>query len=246
MNCRKVTVYSLESAVQKKLTMKKVYFNWSSGKDSAMALYRLMNEPDFQVDHLLVSMNGSYDRVTMHGLRRSVLIRQLQALQLPFDTLELPEQPTHDEYTILMLNKTNSLVAQGFTHAAFGDIFLEDLRNYRDEQLKKVGLTGLYPLWKENTMQLMERFFAMGFRAIIICVDERKLAASFCGKELTPELLSTFPKDVDPCGENGEYHTFCFAGPIFKQPIDFVIGELTRRTYSSGEEEMGFWFCDLE
>jgi uncharacterized protein (TIGR00290 family) len=222
------------------------YFNWSSGKDSALALYYLQMQGQTEIKYLLTSMNAHYDRVSMHGLRRSLLEAQLTAIGLPYTTVELPEQPDMNTYEKAMGSKVAELKLAGCTSAVFGDIFLEDLRQYRETQLAAAGIKALFPLWQRNTRTLLQEFIATGFKAIVICADATRLDASFCGRELDKNFLQDLPAGVDPCGENGEYHTFCYDGPIFTQPVPFVKGEKIYREYRAGEgQKTGFWFCDL-
>lgn len=228
--------------------MTKVYFNWSTGKDSALALYYLLQNEKYQVHQLLTSVNSAYDRVTMHGLRRSLMQAQIEALDIPFTTVELPETTDMETYARLMKESVEQVKAKGCTTAGFGDIFLEDLRAYREKQLEEVGIDCVFPLWKKDTTELMSEFLSLGFKAIVVCVNAQLLDESFVGRELNASFLSDLPKNVDPCGENGEFHTFCYDGPIFKLPIDFEIGEKTYREYpapSENEPNYGYWFCDL-
>lgn len=226
----------------------KTYFNWSSGKDSALALHYLLEQGHYEIDRLLTTVNAHYNRVSMHGLPRNVLEAQTASVGIPLDILEVPEKPSMEQYNELMRTTVTQLRSQGYTHTGFGDIFLEDLKQYREEMLNPYGLTTLFPLWKKDTTQLMEEFLGLGFRAVIICINNSKLDASFLGQELSQELLNKFPSDVDPCGENGEYHTFCFGGPIFKAPIPFTIGKKVFKAYdnpSDPENAIQFGFCDI-
>ncbi|WP_420386452.1 ATP-binding protein [Roseivirga sp.] len=225
-----------------------LFFNWSTGKDSALALHRLQNNPDFSVEHLLTSINSHHNRVSMHGLRRELFEQQMEALRIPWSTLELPEQPSMEIYEEQMTKVLNPLLESGFQNTAFGDIFLEDLRQYREDKLAPLGINAHFPLWKEDTKLLMEEFFKLGFKAIVICVNGSLLDESFVGCDITPEWLERLPDTVDPCGENGEFHTFCYDGPIFKSSISFSVGEKVYREYDSpggNGEKSGFWFCDL-
>lgn len=226
----------------------KTYFNWSSGKDSALALYHLQQQNQYQIDCLLTTVNSHYDRVSMHGLRKTVLEAQAEAVGIPLDILEVPESPSMEEYSALMGNKIDQLKSEGYTHTAFGDIFLEDLKVFREKMLSSVGIQTLFPIWKRDTQELLHEFFELGFRAVIVCINNSKLDASFLGKELSSELIGKFPKDVDPCGENGEFHTFCFDGPIFTNPVVFEIGEKVYKTYddpSDKTKNVKFGFCDV-
>lgn len=226
----------------------KTYFNWSTGKDSAMALHLLQQDKNYNVVKLLTSVNAHHNRVSMHGLRRELLNAQIAELGLPADTIELPEQPDMAEYERQMINAVSSLKNEGFTHSAFGDIFLEDLRKYREEQLAKYNFKAVFPIWKRDTRELMHYFIENGFQAITVCVNATLLNESFAGRLLDESFLNDLPANVDPCGENGEFHTFCFNGPVFKNPVRFNVGEKTYREYDSPKEEgqkTGFWFCDL-
>ncbi|MCR9173106.1 MAG: adenine nucleotide alpha hydrolase [bacterium] len=228
--------------------MTKTYFNWSTGKDSALALYHLLNDDNYQVDQLLTTVNSSYDRVTMHGLRRSLMQAQIDELKIPYTTVELPESIDMKTYGEIMKRSVQSLKDQGFSTAGFGDIFLEDLREYREKQLKALDISCIFPLWKHDTKELMEEFISLGFKAIVICINNQLLDESFVGRELDTSFLKDLPDNVDPCGENGEFHTFCYDGPIFQKPIAFEIGEKTYREYpapNKGEPNYGYWFCDL-
>mgnify|MGYP000041226550 CR=1 FL=1 len=226
--------------------MKKAYFNWSSGKDASLALFRLKQEGAIQIDRLVITVNAHHDRVSMHGLRRELLNQQAEAIGIPLDTIELPENPSMEEYGELMKKKVDELKAQGYADCAFGDIFLEDLREYREKQLE--GIHCHFPLWKEDTRELLQEFIELGFKAVIICASDKLLGESYVGQEIDQNFLDHLPENVDPCGENGEFHTFCYDGPIFSKPVTFSKGEKILRTYPDPEEkgkEVGFWFIDL-
>lgn len=236
----------------------KTYLNWSTGKDAALALYYLLQDTDYEVSHLLTSVNAHHNRVSMHGLRRDLLQQQTIAIGLPYSTIELPEQPDMNAYETAMNESTVQLKTGGFTHAAFGDIFLEDLRSYREQQLQASGITAHFPLWKKDTKVMLLELVELGFKAIIICINAALLSKEFCGRMIDKNFINDLPPGIDPCGENGEFHTFCYDGPIFKTPVPFTIGEKVYREYKaprSGNnddcftnpqhEKMGFWFCDL-
>lgn len=226
----------------------KTYFNWSSGKDSALALHYLLQQNDLEIDCLLTTVNSHYNRVSMHGLRKKVLEAQADAVGIPLDILEVPETPSMEEYNILMKNKINQLKAAGYTQTVFGDIFLEDLKQYREKMLSPYRIKAIFPLWKKDTKALIHEFLKLGFKAVIICINNSKLEASFLGRQLSLELINQLPEDVDPCGENGEFHTFCFDGPIFKYPIAFELGEKVYKTYddpSNKTKSIKFGFCDI-
>jgi uncharacterized protein (TIGR00290 family) len=184
----------------------------------------------------------------MHGLRREFMLAQAAALGLPLKTIELPEQPDMALYEGRMGEAVSALSAAGYTHAAFGDIFLADLRRYREQQLATLGISAVFPLWQRDTGELMREFIALRFKAVVVCVNTDVLDASFAGRLVDESFLADLPPAVDPCGENGEFHTFCFAGPIFSQEIRFRLGEKILREYRSPTrvaERTAFCFCDL-
>lgn len=225
----------------------KTYFNWSTGKDSALALYHLLRDERYSVERLLTSVNAAHDRISMHGLRRSLYEKQTAALKIPATTLELPETPSMTEYDSAMARIVADLKNDGFTCAAFGDIFLEDLRKYREDKLQASGLEAVFPIWKRDTRELIAEFISLGFKAVVVCVSLEKLDASFAGRDLNEQFVRDLPEGVDPCGENGEFHTFCYAGPIFSAPVGFAKGETVIREYPSpeGHRKYSFAFTDL-
>lgn len=223
----------------------KTYFNWSTGKDSALALYYLLQDSNYSVERLFTSVNAHYDRVSMHGLRKELLQQQIEAIGIPGMTVELPAQPTNAEYEALLKEKVEGLVADGFECAAFGDIFLEDLKAYRDKQLEPYSIRTVFPLWKKDTKELLTEFINLGFKAITVCVDGSKLDSSFVGRVIDESFIASLPQGVDICGENGEFHTFCFDGPYFKHPVAFTKGEIIMREYDTNGFKSQFWFCDL-
>jgi uncharacterized protein (TIGR00290 family) len=232
----------------------KTYFNWSTGKDCSLALHYLLLDKNYNVAHLLTSVNKHHNRVSMHGLKRSLLQQQVDALDIPFSTIELPEEPSMEEYEVLMRQTVQGLQQQGFDCAAFGDIFLEDLKKYREQQLATLNIKTVFPLWKRDTKQLLGEFIELGFKAILVCINADLLDPSFAGRIIDEQFIKDLPPGVDPCGEYGEFHTFCFDGPIFKKPIRFEVGEKIYREYKRPESNasdqaqksnIGFWFCDL-
>lgn len=223
----------------------KIYFNWSSGKDSALALHYLLQDKDVSVGHLLTTINEAQQRVSMHGVRCTLLEAQLKAIGLPYSIVSIPEQCINTTYESIMQEAVAPLIRGGFEYAAFGDIFLEDLKQYREQQLAQVGLKGLFPLWRRDSRSIVEEFIDLGFKAITVSVNARHLDASFVGRVLDHDFIKDLPVGVDPAGENGEFHTFCFEAPYFKTPIDFTVGEKVYRTYQHGSETFGYWFCDL-
>ncbi|WP_422104110.1 ATP-binding protein [Winogradskyella sp.] len=228
--------------------MLKTFFNWSTGKDSAMALYYLQKNNELSVEHLLTTINKHHNRVSMHGLRRELFLKQVDSIGLPYSTVELPEQPSMEVYNRLMDKEVSTLKTQGFTDCGFGDIFLEDLRIYREKQLK--GIKCHFPLWQRNTKDLYLEFVNLGFKAIVICINGELLDSSFVGRVLDHKFLQDLPDNVDPCGEHGEFHTFCYDGPIFSYPIEFEIGDKVLRQYNrpngDTKDKISYWFIDLE
>jgi len=227
----------------------KTYFNWSSGKDASLALYYLTKKQHFKVDCLVTSVNSHYRRVSMHGLKIELLQAQAEAIGIPLTIIELPENPTMEHYNKIMQKKVTQLQQQGYTDCGFGDIFLEDLRNYREKQLSPFQIKCHFPLWKKNTKSLINNFLDLGFKAILICVKSEFLDSSYLGRVIDKNFIDTLPTSVDPCGENGEFHTFCYDGPIFKNPIAFKLGEKVYKEYKNPnekEENIGFWFQDLD
>lgn len=223
----------------------KTYFNWSSGKDSALALHHLLQNKNYSVEYLLTSINAHHNRVSMHGLRRELLQQQVNAIGIPHGTIEMPEQPTNAQYEAVLGEKMAVLKRRGFEYAAFGDIFLEDLRTYREQQLSTLDIKAVFPLWKKNTKRLMDEFIGSGFKAITVCVNGELLDRSYAGRIIDNDFIKDLPKGVDACGENGEFHTFCFDGPVFKYPVAFSLGETVLREYKSDQQKHRFWFCDL-
>ncbi len=230
----------------------KAIFNWSSGKDSALALYKTLQEDQFEITSLLTSINKEFQRISMHGVHVSLLEKQAESLGFPLIKMELPKEPSMEEYREIMSKTMNNLQSQGVTHSIFGDIFLEDLRKYREDQLQSIGMEGIFPLWEIDTTNLIHEFLDLGFKTIVTCVNETYLDQSFAGRIIDKDFIKDLPENVDPCGENGEFHTFTFDGPIFTNPIDFKIGETIKKTYpkpkTHNQEEDGeyvFWFCDL-
>jgi uncharacterized protein (TIGR00290 family) len=211
--------------------------SWSSGKDSTMALAAARRDEDITVVGLLVTMNASADRVAMHAVRRSLLDAQANRLGLPLHVIEIPEQCSNETYEEKMCEALEAASDDGVEHFIFGDLFLADVRNYREVQLAGTGVSPLFPLWGIPTDQLAKSVIADGVRAIITCVDPTQLSPTFVGRLFDTELLKEFPMDVDPCGERGEFHTFVFDGPGFSSPIEVETGDIVTRD--------GFVFCDV-
>ena len=211
----------------------KILHSWSSGKDSAWALHVLNVEHPGAVGALLTTVNETMDRVAMHGVRRELLAAQALAAGLPLRIVPIPHPCSNEIYEARMREAVEAAVADGFTHVSFGDLFLEDVRRYREERLAGTGLEPLFPVWDMPTGDLAERMIAGGLCARIACVDTRILDASFAGREFDAALLRDLPPGVDPCGERGEFHTCVYAGPMFQSPFDVEPGEtFTRPPFS--------------
>lgn len=205
--------------------MKKVLLAWSSGKDSAWTLHALRRQ-NIEVSALLTTLNEAADRVAMHGVRRTLLEQQADALSLPLWEIPLPWPCTNDDYEARMADACRRAVAEGFGTIAFGDLFLKDVRAYRERQLSGSGLTPVFPLWEIPTAILARDMIDAGLRARLSCIDSKVLDPAFAGREFDRVLLSALPESADPCGENGEFHTFVYAGPMFHHPLAIESGEV--------------------
>jgi len=218
--------------------MEKVIFAWSGGKDSAMALNELKKNRNYEVSALLTTVTEGYDRISMHGVRKILLEEQAKSLGLPLEKIYITKSSSNEEYETRMKDSLTRYQGMGVSSAAFGDIFLEDLKKYREDNLSKVGMKGIFPIWKRNSAELARTFIELGFKAIITCIDSKVLDKTFVGRVFDKQFLSELPKDVDPCGENGEFHSFVFDGPIFSKPVECVKGEVVLR-------DDRYYFCDL-
>lgn len=214
-----------------------VLFCWSGGKDSAMALDELRRDREFEIAALLTTVTEPYNRISMHGVRRELLERQADALGLPLEVVLIPAACTNEIYEAQMEAALQRFKSRGVSRVAFGDIFLQDLREYRERNLARVGMQAIFPIWKRPTEELAREFVSRRFRAVTVCVDPRWLDKSFCGCEFDAAFLARLPASVDPCGENGEFHSFVFDGPGFRESVPVARGEITNRE--------GFIFCDL-
>ncbi|MBI3006336.1 MAG: diphthine--ammonia ligase [Ignavibacteriales bacterium] len=237
----------------------KAVFNWSGGKDSALCLHKVLAEGHYTMESLLTTVNAHYQRISMHGVRVELLEQQALSIGIPLRKVSMPEMPDMQQYESAMQQTLQGLKKENVTASIFGDIFLEDLRQYREEQLSSIGMKGIFPLWKVPTGQLIQQFIWNGFKAVIVCVNEKYLDRSFAGRELDNNFITDLPKGVDPCGENGEYHSFVYDGPLFNTPIEFTKGEVVYRRYQPTEGSQssdcftnnndpfghGFWYCDL-
>ena len=215
----------------------RVLLSWSGGKDSALALREIERSGECEIAALLTTVTDATGRIGMHAVRRELVGRQAESLGLPLRELVVPPLPANDVYEAAMRGVLQEFAASGVRRVAFGDLFLEDIRAYREGMLAGLGLRGLYPVWGRDTSALVREFLDVGFRAVLVCVDVEVLDASFAGRELDRALLAELPEGVDPCGENGEFHTFVFDGPGFRTPVAFERGDVRR--------ESSFAFCDL-
>jgi uncharacterized protein (TIGR00290 family) len=211
--------------------------SWSGGKDSALALHHLRERAGPTPRALITTVTADYGRISMHGVRRELLSRQARSVGLPLVEVEIPADCSNDVYEQRMDQALAEAPLAEVGTIAFGDLFLADIRAYREERLSRVGKQAVFPLWGRDTNALAREFIAAGFEAVLVCVDPRRLDPSFAGRRLDIELLADLPPDVDPCGENGEFHTFVHAGPVFSAPIACEVGEIVQRD--------GFVFCDV-
>ena len=218
--------------------MEIVLMAWSGGKDSAMALARILENPEYRVAVLLTTVTEGYDRISMHGVRRSLLRKQAESTGIALEEVPISVNSSNQEYETNMAKVLMKHRDRGVTSAVFGDIFLEDLRKYREDRLALLKMKCIFPLWKRETRLLAHSFIASGFKAVTTCVDTKALGKEFVGREIDEAFLSELPPSVDPCGENGEYHSFVYSGPIFKTRILFELGERVLR-------EERFYYCDL-
>ncbi|RMG79489.1 MAG: diphthine--ammonia ligase, partial [Chloroflexi bacterium] len=216
---------------------KPIILSWSGGKDSTMSLYTLKQSTEYEVVGLLTTITTAYDRISMHGVRRTLLDAQAEALKLPVYTVELSQQPSNEEYESKMAAMLQTFRQQGIDTVAFGDIFLEDLKAYRIQKMQEVGMRAIFPIWGRSSDALVREFIGLGFRAVITCVDSQQLDVSFAGRMIDETLLEDLPPHVDPCGENGEFHSFVFDGPLFTTPLHVETGERVLR-------DERFMFCD--
>ena len=224
-----------------RLARKSVVLSWSGGKDSALALDALLQDPDVQVVGLLTSITTDYDRISVHGVRRSMLEAQMERLGLPMFEIPLPSTCTNDAYEAAFHKTLEQIKRErpAVTHVAFGDLFLEDVRSYRERLMSGTGIEPLFPLWGLDTTLVANRFVDHGFSARLVCVDTTQLDATFCGRSFDRDLLAELPATVDPCGERGEFHTFVWNSPQFSHPIPYRVGETVLR-------DERFMFCDIE
>ncbi|WP_115462999.1 Dph6-related ATP pyrophosphatase [Winogradskyella aurantiaca] len=226
-------------------------FNWSTGKDSALALYHILNSKNYTVESLVTNVNQNFKRVSMHGLQEELLDVQAEAIGLPLKKIFFSGDVSMEAYSEQMKDLVTKLISSGITHSIYGDIFLEDLKDFRESIHEGYSMELVYPLWKKDTRELLEEFIDLGFKAIPVCINADKLDPSFLGRIIDNDFLKDLPEYVDPCGENGEFHTFVYDGPIFKRPVGFDEGEKVLRTYGTASNDDSkswdtrFWYLDL-
>jgi uncharacterized protein (TIGR00290 family) len=212
--------------------------SWSSGKDSAWSLYLLEQNPKYQVVGLLATLNSEFDRVAMHSTRREVLEAQAEAAGLPLHVVPLPWPCSNEHYEAAMRTACDAALASGVKAIAFGDLFLEDIRRYREERMNGTGLAPIFPVWKLDTRALLREMIEAGVKTRIVCIDPKKMPREFAGRDLDEDFVRDLPEGVDPCGENGEFHTCVYDGPMFRHPIPIEDGEIVERD--------GFVFADMK
>lgn len=219
-------------------TKKKAIVAWSGGKESALALHEFQKNGDYEILALLTTVTKDYDRISMHGVRRILLEEQASSLGFPLEKVFISKNTSNEEYESKMREALERYQIAGVSYVVFGDVFLEDVRKYREEKLSKIGMKGIFPIWKRDTSKLAHAFINLGFKSIITCVDSNCLGKTFVGRAFDERFLSELPSGVDPCGENGEFHSFVYDGPIFQKRISYKKGEIVLR-------DNRFYYCDL-
>ncbi len=215
-----------------------VLISWSGGKDSALALQELHNSNNTNILALITTITDQYDRVSMHGIRSTLVEQQAKSIGLPLERILISKNASNNEYESKLNEVLIKHSERGINSVVFGDIFLEDVKKYREDLLKKIGMKGIFPIWKRDSQELARQFIDLGFKAVITCIDSEAIDQSFSGREYNDQFLSDLPAEVDPCGENGEFHSFVYDGPIFKDPILHSKGDIVLR-------DNRFYYCDL-
>ena len=215
----------------------KILLSWSGGKDSAMTFHEIQKNGDYETVALLTTVTEDYDRISIHGVRRTLLEKQAHALGIPLCKIHIPKTATNEIYETKLNETLYEYQNQEINTIAYGDLFLEDIKQYRENHLSQIGMKTHFPIWKRDTTEFLKTFIALGFKAIVVCVDSKILDRSYAGKMIDEVFLSELPSHVDPCGENGEFHSFVFDGPIFSEKVNFTIGDVVLRE--------SFYFCDL-
>jgi uncharacterized protein (TIGR00290 family) len=217
---------------------KPLVVSWSGGKDSTLALNEILNSPDYEVSSLITTVTKGYDRISIHGVRNELLDKQVESIGLPLHKVSIPKDSTNDQYEKALKDILLYFKNQGINEVVFGDIFLEDVKKYRDELLDKLYMKGVYPIWKKDSKELARKFIELGFKSVTTCIDSQQIDKKFVGREYDSEFLNDLPNSADPCGENGEFHTFVYDGPLFDKKIDFTKGKIVFR-------DDRFYYCDL-
>jgi uncharacterized protein (TIGR00290 family) len=236
------------------MTKLPIILSWSGGKDSSYTLHTLLNDPRYEVKYLLSTINGNYKRLSMHGVREELIEAQANSTGIPLLKVYVYEAD-NAEYERQMTETLLKVKAEGINTVAFGDIFLEDLRQYREDKMKTIGMHCIFPIWKKDTQWLVKDFMEKGFKTITCCINDGYLDASWCGRVIDPAFIAELPPTVDPCGENGEFHSFCYEAPFFQKKINISIGEKTYKELFLKTKDhptpvkdvgtKGFWYCDL-
>ncbi len=216
----------------------KLLFSWSGGKDCCLGLFSLRQNRQMEITTLLTVVTAEHDRISMHGVSRVLLEKQAASIDCPLETIPVSKKSTNEEYEEKLRESLERHKSRGVTLVAFGDIFLEELKKHREASLAKIGMKGLFPLWQQKSLILARRFIDLKFTAIVTCVDSRKLDGKFCGRTFDASFLADLPAGVDPCGENGEFHTFAVGGPMFKQELPVTVADVVLR-------DERFYFADL-
>ncbi len=227
--------------------MAKAIFNWSGGKDSALALYKIQIEKKIEVSSLLTTLNKKNKRVSGHGIRESMLDLQSKNMSIPINKIFLPEDVSNETYEKMMKEYWEKKKNEGINYCISGDIFLEDVKEYREKQLSMMDIQSVFPLWKMNSNDVLKEFIDLGFKSIVVCINEKYLDSSFVGRIIDADFVADLPPNIDPCGENGEYHSFVFDGPIFKKPVDFKVNDKIYifKEYKEHNYSGGFWNIEL-
>jgi uncharacterized protein (TIGR00290 family) len=238
----------------KKMNKIPIVFSWSGGKDSSYALYKVLQNDLYEVKYLLSTINGNSKRLSMHGVREELIEEQAASIGIPLLKVYVYEAD-NNEYERQMNETLLKVKSEGISTVAFGDIFLEDLKQYREDKMRGIGMNCLFPIWQEDTRHLINDFIEKGFKTITCCINDGYLDKDWCGRVIDDSFLSQLPKNVDPCGENGEFHSFCYEAPFFKTKMNIVAGEKTykelilkTKDHPTPIKEVGtkgFWFCDI-
>ena len=227
------------------MSKKRIVISYSGGKDSTLALHRIIQAGEWEIDSLLTTVNDEHRRSSIHGVRESLLDVQAASLGIPLRKVFIPTLCSNERYENIMSKAIVKMVEDGVSHIMFGDIFLADVKAYRENMLASTSITPVFPLWNESSTTLIEEFLTLGYKTVVTCIDNEWLSSSFVGKTIDEEFLSNLPDNVDPCGENGEFHTFVFDGPIFKKKITFSVSDeitVAKDVYSGKER---FYYRDL-